>query len=136
VANIAEMKQQHLYIMELVQVLSVLIREESLCATRITKELYERLISLVNEHLVARDKIFSAYLNHENEQVRKSVSSFLAGSKMIHNISNDYKKRWRLEHDRCNKHADFLKESEEYFAFLKNRIHEDESKCIAFLENV
>lgn len=135
-AGLTHLKQQHSEILELFQVLSVVLREEALCRTATVDELYQRMMERIDTHLLSKDQAFSRYLTHENEDIRKRVSDFLSGSKTIRNIYSKYKKDWRSFDERCTKHAAFVKDTEEFFGFMKKRIHDDEERCAALLADL
>jgi hemerythrin len=133
-ATLEELKQQHHSIIELIEVLSVLIREASLCETSVVNELFQRMIDQLENHLNDKDKTFSAFLTHDSEKIRNDAKNFLSGAKMIHGIFNKYRRQWRLHEERCSKHDAFVKESEEFFSFMKKHINEEEEKCAKLIE--
>jgi hypothetical protein len=132
-SSLKELKQQHTIILELISVLSILLRDSSVCHTETVKELYERMILQLEEHLNSKDKTISALLAHQDEQIRKTAQGFLGGAKIIHTIFNKYRRSWRLHQERCDKHEAFLKDTTEFFDFMVKHIHDEEERCVALL---
>jgi hemerythrin len=132
-ATLKQLQQQHAMILELMKVLSILLHETSVCDTETVKELYDRMIHQLEDHLNSKDKTISALLTHEDEQIRKTAQGFLGGAKIIHNIFNQYRRQWRTHKDRCNKHEAFLKDTREFFDFMHKHIHDEEERCVALL---
>ena len=128
-----ELHNENHAITELSNVLLYLFRERSMCDTGTCCELFHRYTDKVKEHIdLVDENLYSQLLTHDDNEVRKLARNFMSGSQEIKRIIASYMKDW------CpSKNADtlaiadyerFLKESEEMFELILERIQNETEK--------
>lgn len=128
-----ELHAQNHSITELSNVLRYLFKERTMCDTGACCELFYRYTEKVREHIDVVDKnLYSKLLTHEDHNIQKLAKNFMSGSQEIKKIMSSYIKQWCpkkkadtlaiAEHDR------FLKESEEMFDLILDRIQNETEK--------
>lgn len=121
---IEKLKEQHRDICELAEVLLVRMQDESARETRDTQELFERLANLVNGHFELEERtLYAELINHQDKKIKNTTWRFLGGAPRLKKYFGDYLQHRRLW-EAGEKDSDaFVKETEEVFALLKERIH-------------
>ena len=120
-------------ITELSNVLLYLFKERSMCDTGTCCDLFYRYTEKVKHHIETVDKnMYSQLLTHEDHEIQKLAKNFMSGSQEIKKIIASYIKTWCpkkkadtlaiAEYDR------FLKESEEMFELILERIQNETEK--------
>ena len=120
-------------ITELSNVLLYLFRDRSMCDTETCCELFHRYMDKVKHHIELVDKnLYSGLLTHDDHDVQKMARNFMSGSQEIRKIMAAYTKTWCprkgagaldiADYDR------FLKETEEMFELVLERIQDETEK--------
>lgn len=128
-----ELHAQNHSITELSNVLRYLFKERSMCDTGACCELFNRYTEKVQEHIDVVDRnLYSKLLTHDDHDIQHLAKNFMSGSQEIKKIMASYIKTWCpkkktdtlaiAEHDR------FLKESEEMFDLILERIQNETEK--------
>ena len=136
-----ELHDQNHSITELSNVLLYLFKERSMCDTGACCELFYRYTNKVKEHIDLVDKnLYSKLLTHHDREIQELARNFMSGSQEIKKIMAAYTKTWCpkkksdtlaiAEHDR------FLKESEQMFEMVLNRILDETEKLYPLVKEV
>ncbi len=121
-----QLNAQNHKITELSNVFKYLIQERAMCDTSIANELFFEYGRLLKEHIDIVDKEFCrALISHPDRSVKNTADRFLSGSNEIKRIFAKYCKDWcheRRQELRINNHAAFVRDTEEMFDLVLDRI--------------
>lgn len=125
-----ELNTQNHRITELSNVLSVLLKDRTLCDSDTTCKLFYNYMEYVNDHMQEVDSGFYAnLLKHKSQDANTTGKNFMRGSMMIKQIMASYVKKWcnkkNQELSIGNRHDEFLKETDEMFEMIFNRIQDE-----------
>ena len=116
-------------ITELSNVFIYLIQDRSMCDTDCACQLFFEYKKRVKEHIELVDqKLCGRLISYPDQKVKNTADRFLSGSVEIKKIFADYLKDWCSEKDRSLKirnHAEFVKETEEMFDLVLDRIQRE-----------
>jgi hypothetical protein len=123
----AELHEQNHRITELTNVLNYLFKDRAMCDTGSCCELFYRYVDLVKNHIQMVDKdMYSDLLKSPDDKINNVARNFMSGSVEIKRILKDFTKRWcptkRKDTLRINEHAQFMKDTEELFEIVLQRI--------------
>ncbi len=125
-----ELNTQNHRITELSNVLSVLLKDRSLCDTETCCQLFYNYMDQVNTHMqkVSTD-LYAPLLQDDSDQSHKVAQNFMSGSQEVRRIMDSYVKKW------CNKkqqgisigakHEQFITETNEMFEMILSRIQNE-----------
>jgi len=136
-----ELHTQNHTITELSNVLLYLFNERSMCDTGTCCELFYRYMNKVKEHMdIVDHHLYSKLLTHQDHDIQELAKNFMSGSQEIKKIMASYTKEWCprkktdtlaiAEHDR------FLKESEQMFEMVLNRIQDETEKLYPLIKGI
>jgi hypothetical protein len=133
-----ELNSQNHKIMELSKVLQNVIQDRSLCDNEVTCDLFFQYVDQVKGHLDVEDRhLYAALLNHKESGVNYTAKQFLSGSAEIKRIFESYLHKW------CNKramlikdHQAFVKETEDMFRLVLNRIQDETEQLYPLIRKV
>jgi len=121
-------KQIH-NITELSNILTTLVNNPALFDTDVTRELFIRYVTAVQDHLKKTDAaLYAELLDHSSAHKHKVVNLFISGSKEIKRIFSDYTKKWcdqpkyRL---RMSNYGQFQAETMEMFDLVLRRLQDE-----------
>ena len=120
-------------ITELSNVLLYLFKERSMCDTGTCCDLFYRYTEKVKHHIDTVDKnMYSQLLTHEDHDIQKLARNFMSGSQEIKKIIASYIKTWcpkkKADTLAIAEYDKFLKESEEMFELILERIQNETEK--------
>jgi hypothetical protein len=125
----AELHGQIHKITELSNVFLYLIQERSMCDTECACDLFFEYKKQVKEHIELVDqKLCGKLISYPDQTVKNTADRFLSGSVEIRKIFSIYVKDWCSEKDReltIGDHAVFVKETEEMFGLVLDRIQRE-----------
>jgi hemerythrin-like domain-containing protein len=129
------LKQQHEEIKELLNVLSLLIPDEQARKSRIVEGLLKDLAKKVGDHLALEDDtLYKELLVHPDPNLQRTARNFLSGSHELRRLFTNYVQhacKPASKHKECE---EFVKESEELFELLEQRVQIEESKFYPLAE--
>ena len=132
-----ELKGQHEEICELMNVLALLVPDDTARETRIVEGLFADLATKVSEHLLLEDgTLYKDLLVHDDPEVQRTARNFLSGSHELRRLFSQY---MRLACGRGSKKRDcaaFVKETEEVFGMLRSRIEMEENRFYSLVDKV
>ena len=125
-----ELNTQNHKITELSNVLSVLIKDRTLCDSETCCTLFYNYMDRVNEHMQYVDSTtYTGLLGDASQEANNVANNFMAGSQEIKRIMKTYVRKW------CNKkskglsigaqHEQFLKETDEMFNMILDRAQDE-----------
>lgn len=125
----AQLHAQNHKITELSNVFLYLVRDREMCDTEVTCDIFFDLTTRVKEHMEIVDReICGKLISESDPAVKTTANRFLSGSSEIKRIFNAYVKEW-CSHKRhtltINDHAYFLKDTEQMFALVMDRIQRE-----------
>jgi len=128
-----ELHTENHNITELSNVLLYLFRERSMCDTETCCELFQRYMDKVKHHIELVDKnLYSRLLTHDDHETQKMARNFMSGSQEIRKIMTTYTKQWCPRKNTgslaIHDHERFLKETEEMFGLVLDRIQNETEK--------
>jgi hemerythrin-like domain-containing protein len=123
----AELHEQNHRITELTNVLNYLFKDRAMCDTSSCCELFYRYVDLVKKHIEMVDKdMYKDLLKSPDDKINNVARNFMSGSVEIKRILKDFTKRWcptkRKDTLRISEHARFIKDTEELFEIVLQRI--------------
>ena len=128
-----ELHNENHNITELSNVLLYLFRERSMCDTETCCELFQRYMEKVKHHIELVDKnLYSSLLTHDDHDIQKMARNFISGSQKNRKIMSNYTKQW-CPRNKTNvlaipDHDRFLRETEEMFTLVLDRIQDETEK--------
>lgn len=131
-----ELKQQNQDINDLCDVLSVLIYDKSLHDNPYVCDLMSRFREKVWMHLVFEDNtIYAELIRHNNKSISSIARKFHDSARVIRKRFSGYIRNW------CNpavtdaEHEALLKESQEIFSLIRERIKYENEQIFPILED-
>jgi hemerythrin-like domain-containing protein len=122
-------QSSHAELRQMIDDLQSILTPEHLKIRPNAKTAYELLCDLgdkVKKHLAEEDRsIYPTLLIHEDPRVKSIAWGFISGEKPLRKIFDDYYKKWLKDCD-FNFSGDFLKETQDVFGMLAQRIDREE----------
>lgn len=116
-------------ITELSNVFLYLVQDRAMCDTQIACDLFFDYSQKVKEHIELVDKkMCGRLISSPDLTVRNTADRFLSGSTEIKKIFAEYLKDWCMGKQRqlaVGDHETFLKDTEEMFSIVMNRIQRE-----------
>lgn len=129
------LKQQHEEICELINVISLLIPDDRARKSRIVENLFSDLAKLVTEHLVLEDgTLYRDLLVHQDADIQRTARNFLSGSHELKRLFGDYLQHACRPGSKRKECEAFVKETQEVFGMLEQRIRLEENKFYPLAE--
>lgn len=128
-----ELHAENHEITELSNVLLYLFRERSMCDTGTCCELFNRYTEKVKHHIdIVDQNLYSKLLTHKDHSIQAMARNFMSGSQEIKKIIATYIKTWcprkRTDTLAIADHDKFIKDSEEMFELVLERIQNETEK--------
>ncbi len=117
-----ELHEQNHQIAELAKTLSYLFQDREMCDTGVTCELFDRYREKFDAHMSNNKAIYSTLLTNNDNSVRHVVERFIEGEKEIKRLFKKYSDKWCKDGLHIGDHDAFLKETDEMFELVWNRI--------------
>lgn len=134
--QISELKQQHKELSELIQVLSILIHDKSVCRTKTVFMLFEQFFEKLNQHLELEGRsLYPELLVHKNEVKQEIATRFLSGSEAIGKFFAKYIKNCQAWQAATEKDESFIQETDKIFDFLKKRVKAEEEEFFPLISD-
>jgi succinate dehydrogenase flavin-adding protein (antitoxin of CptAB toxin-antitoxin module) len=126
-----ELNLQNHKITELSNVLSVLLKDRSLCDTETCCSIFYNYMDQVNDHMKKVDSnMYSNLLKHQSSDANITANNFMSGSQEIKRIMKTYVRKWcgKANHDLSigkGQHEIFLRETDDMFEMILNRVQDE-----------
>jgi len=136
-----QLNEQNHQIVELSNVLSYLFQDRSMCDTETCCNLFYRYIGKVNEHMELVDNnLYKHLLAHPENDIKNLARNFMSGGQEIRHILNQYQRKWcrKMTHQILvgGDHEKFLKETNEIFALVLDRIQRETERLYPLVRQV
>ncbi|MEE9327477.1 MAG: hypothetical protein V3U71_09310 [Cocleimonas sp.] len=137
-----ELNTQNDKITELSNVLSVLIKDRSLCDSEICSQLFYNYMDKVNEHMQFIDSNFyQSLLTSSSTEANKLANNFMSGSHEIKRVMNNYAKKWCKKSTQELKiggglHNKFIEQTDEMFEMILDRIQDEMEKLYPMVRQI
>ena len=119
-------------ITELSNVLAYLVEDRAMCDTRTCCELFQRYIDNIKSHIdMVERSIYPLILTSGDQQAINSVSNFMNGSQEVKRILKQFTRNWcptKSETLKIRDHAAFIKDSDELFEVILQRLQDETEK--------
>ena len=127
--TLSSLRNRHAELTQMIEDLESILTPEMLKVRPNAKTAYQLLCDLsdkVKEHLSEEDRgLYPSLLIHEDPRVKSIAWGFISGEKPLRKNFDDYYKRW-LKNCDFNFTDDFLRETDDIFTMLKDRIAREE----------
>lgn len=126
-----ELNEQNHKITELSNVLSILIKDRSLCDSDTCCSLFYNYMDRVNAHMQDVDSnLYSHLLKNSSQDANNMANNFMSGSQEIKRIMKNYARKWckMNKHELSigkDQHDSFIKDTEEMFKMILNRVQDE-----------
>ena len=125
-----ELNTQNEKITELSTVLSVLLKDRSICDSHTCCKIFYNYMDHVNNHMqLVESEMYPDLLSNPAPGAKNTVSNFLGSSQGIKHIMSSYRKKWcDTKHSGLSigsKHDEFIQETDEMFAAILTRIQDE-----------
>ncbi len=136
-----DVNKQNDKITELTNVLTFLLSDRALYDTQVISDLFFELVREVEDHLKAQDKsVYRTLLACPDPKVRNMSNKFMSGGVEIKRVFAEYLKVW-CGRKKCKQlfikdHIVFVRETEEMFELILNRIQDEQEKLFPMLREV
>ncbi len=136
-----DLNTQNDKITELTNVLSVLLKERSLCDSETCSNIFYNYMDHVNDHLQIIDSsMYTDLLSNSSIEANNTATNFMAGSQEIKKIMSAYARRWLNKKKHAlsigAKHTLFLKETDDMFEMILDRIQDEMEKLYPMVRKV
>ncbi len=136
-----DVNKQNDKITELTNVLTFLLSDRALYDTQVISDLFFVLVKEVEEHLKTQDKfVYRTLLASSDQKARNISNKFMSGGVEIKRVFAEYLKTW-CGKKKCKQlfikdHIVFVRETEEMFELILNRIQDEQEKLFPMLREV
>ncbi len=125
-----ELNAQTDKITELSNVLSVLLKDRTICDSETCCKIFYNYMDHVNEHMqLVESNMYPTLLNNSLPDAKKTASNFMGSSQGIKQIMTSYIKKWcDKKHQGLSigaKYDEFIKDTDEMFETILNRIQDE-----------
>ena len=139
--NYQQLNEENHQIVELSKILSYLFQDRSMCDTDTCCSLFYRYIDKVNQHMELVDNnLYKDLLAHPENDIKNVARNFMSGGQEIKHILNRYEKKWCRKMKQQilvgPKHEQFLKETEEMFALILDRIQRETERLYPLVREI
>jgi hemerythrin-like domain-containing protein len=127
-------------ITELSNVLAYLVEDRAMCDTRTCCELFQRYIDSIKAHIdMVERSIYPLILTSGDQQAINRVSNFMNGSQEVKRILKQFTRNWcptKNETLKIRDHAAFIKDSDELFEVILQRLQDETEKLYLLSRNL
>jgi len=136
-----ELNTQNHKIIELSNVLSILLKDRSLCDSETCCDLFYSYMDRVNNHITKVDaSLYGPLLQDDSTDANTTAQNFMSGSKEIKKIMGAYVKKWcdKKQHGIAigAEHDTFIKETNEMFEMVLSRIQDETERLYPMVRNL
>jgi len=133
--SLNELKTQNQEISQLCDVLSVLMKQQSLHDNPYVGELMKRFKEKVWVHLVFEDNtIYAALLHTDDEKVSRVAKAFHDSAKEIKHRFSGFVRHWTSSPVSGSEHDTLSKECDEIFSLIRDRLAYENEKIFPLVE--
>ena len=133
--SLDDLKNQNQEISQLCDVLSVLMKQQSLHDNPYVCELMKRFKEKVWVHLVFEDNtIYSALLHTDDEKISNVAKTFHDSAKEIKHLFANFVRHWKCLPVSNSDHDMLSKECDEIFMLIRDRISYENEKIFPLVE--
>lgn len=134
--SLSELKKQNQEISDLIEVLSVLVKEDKLVNNPFVCDLVSRFNEKVWMHLVFEDNtLYSELAKHHNPDISEIANSFHNSAKEIKKEFSGYVKLWCKTSGADHHNQAFCEQTSDMLIKIKNRIKFETEKMFPLVES-
>ena len=136
-----ELNAQNEKITELSNVLSILIKERSICDSETCCGIFYNYMDQVNQHMHDVDSnLYTDLLGNSSIEANNTATNFMAGSQEIKKIMTSYARKWLNKKNHAlsigAKHAQFLKDTDDMFEMILTRLQDEMEKLYPMVRKI
>lgn len=133
-----ELNEQNHKIAERAKIILYMIQDRTICDTDVTCDLFFDLTERVKNHLdIEERELYKDLLTHQDNNIKQTAENFLSGSAEIKRVFKQYLKRWcHNKNLRIKNHEQFVKETDEIFTMIQDRIISETEKFYPVVRTV
>lgn len=125
-----ELTDQTDKITELSNVLSILLKDRTICDSKTCCKLFYNYMEHVNQHMQhVESQLYPNLLSNSDTGAKNTVGNFMESSRGIRHLMNSYKKNWcNTKHNSLSigsKHEKFIEDTDEMFSTILMRIQDE-----------
>ena len=125
-----ELNAQNDKITELSNVLSVLLKDRSICDSETCCKILYNYMDHVNNHMqIVESNMYPDLLSNSAQDAKNTASNFMGSSQGVKHIMSNYVKRWcdKKQHALSigSKHDEFIQETDDMFNIILTRIQDE-----------
>jgi len=125
-----ELNAQTDKITELSNVLSVLLKDRSICDSETCCKIFYNYMDHVNKHMqFVESSLYPNLLSNSTPEAKNTASNFLGSSQGIKLLMSSYKKKWCNTKQGAlsigNKHDQFIADTDDMFATILTRLQDE-----------
>jgi hypothetical protein len=136
----SKLHAQNHKITELSNVFLYLVQNREICDTETACDVFFEYSTKVKEHIELVDReLCGKLISYPDQAIKNTADRFLSGSTEIKRIFNQYLKDWCNEprrHLRISDHDEFLKETEQMFGLVLDRIQRETEHLYPLIRKV
>ncbi|MGB5735664.1 MAG: hypothetical protein WBM40_14615 [Thiohalocapsa sp.] len=136
----SKLHAQNHKITELSNVFLYLVQNREICDTETACDVFFEYSAKVKEHIELVDReLCGKLISYPDQAIKNTADRFLSGSTEIKRIFNQYLKDWCNEsrhHLTIKDHGEFLKETEQMFALVLDRIQRETEHLYPLIRKV
>jgi len=133
-----ELNEQNHKIAERAKIILYMIQDRTICDTDVTCDLFFDLTERVKNHLdIEERELYKDMLTHQDHNIKQTAENFLSGSAELKRVFKQYLKRWcHNKNLRIKNHEQFVKETDEIFTMIQDRIISETEKFYPVVRTV
>ena len=133
-----ELNEQNHMIAERAKIILYMIQDRSICDTDVTCDLFFDLTDRVKKHMEVEEReLYKSMLTSNDPHVKMTAENFLSGAAEIKRVFKQYMKRWcHNKNLRIKNHEQFVKETNEIFSMVQDRIISETEKFYPVVRSV
>jgi len=136
-----ELNTQTDKITELSNVLSVLLKDRTLCDTETCCKIFYNYMEQVNNHMQqVESHMYPNLLSHSSSEANNVASNFMGSSQGVKHIMSTYVKKWcDKKHQGLSigaKHDEFIKDTDDMFEVILTRIQDEAEKLYPMVRKI
>jgi len=125
-----ELSTQNDKIIELSNILSVLLKDRSICDSTTCCKIFYNFMEHVNTHMqVVESNLYPDLLSNPAPEARNTAGNFMGSSQGVKHVMSSYAKKWcdKKQHALSigSRHDEFIQETDDMFNVILTRIQDE-----------
>ena len=135
--SISKLRSQNGEICELSRVLSILVRDNSVCDTQIVRELFRRFVDSVLHHLAMEEgTLYAKLLNHQDSDLNNLSSKYLENSADLKRFFLKYQRQWCKASIQLDGNDEFVEDTNALLRLILQRMSAENEEFFPAVDRV